>query len=135
MSNRLFVGNLPFHATEDLISQRMSQAGEVKSVDLILDRVSGRPRGFAFVEMATSEAMHKAISDLDGKDFEGRPLTVKVAEERRPGGGGGGRGGGGGGFGGGGGGYGGGGGGYGGGGGGGGRGDRGGDRGGRGRGR
>ncbi len=90
MSNRLYVGNLPFHATEDLISQRISQCGEVRGVDLILDRVSGRPRGFAFVEMATAEGMQKAIADLDGKDFEGRPLTVKVAEERRGGGGGGG---------------------------------------------
>jgi len=96
MSNRLYVGNLPFHATEDLLSQRMSQCGEVRSVDLILDRVSGRPRGFAFVEMATEEGMQKAISDLNGKDFEGRPLNVKVAEERRGGGGGGPRGGGGG---------------------------------------
>jgi cold-inducible RNA-binding protein len=92
MSNRLFVGNLPFHATEDLISQRMSQCGEVRGVDLILDRVTGRPRGFAFVEMATNEDVQAAISQLDGKDFEGRPLTVKIAEER--GGGGGGRGGG-----------------------------------------
>jgi RNA recognition motif-containing protein len=86
MSNRLFVGNLPFHATEDLITQRVSQIGEVRSVDLILDRVSGRPRGFAFVEMATAEDMQRAISELDGTDFEGRPLAVKVAEERRGGG-------------------------------------------------
>ena len=86
MSNRLFVGNLPFHATEDLISQRMAQCGEVRGVDLILDRVTGRPRGFAFVEMATAEGMQKAIAELDGKDFEGRLLAVKVAEERRGGG-------------------------------------------------
>src|SRR5262245_59083798 len=87
MSNRLYVGNLPFHATEELISQRMAQCGGVRGVDLILDRISGRPRGFAFVEMATAEGMQKAIAELNGKDFEGRPLTVKVAEERRgPGG-------------------------------------------------
>ena len=86
MSNRLYVGNLPFHATEDLISQRMAQFGEVRGLDLILDRVTGRPRGFAFVEMATAEGMQKAIAELDGKDFEGRPLTVKVAEERNGGG-------------------------------------------------
>jgi RNA recognition motif-containing protein len=83
MSNRLYVGNLPFHATEDLISQRMAQYGEVSGVDLILDRVSGRPRGFAFVEMATTEGMQKAIAELDGENFEGRSLTVEVAEERR----------------------------------------------------
>lgn len=93
MSNRLFVGNLAFHVTEDLLKQHVSQCGEVSSVDLILDRVSGRPRGFAFVDMATSEGMQKALSDLDGRDFEGRTLNVKVAEERRGGGGGGGGGG------------------------------------------
>lgn len=87
MSNRLFVGNLPFHATEDLIGQRMAQCGEVRGVDLIIDRVTGRPRGFAFVEMATVEGMQKAIAELDGESFEGRPLTVKVAEDRRGGGG------------------------------------------------
>ncbi|HEX3763318.1 MAG TPA: RNA-binding protein [Kofleriaceae bacterium] len=87
MSNRLYVGNLPFHATEDLISQRVAQCGEVRGVDLILDRVTGRPRGFAFVEMATAEGMQKAIAELDGQNFEGRPLTVKVAEERRGSGG------------------------------------------------
>ena len=86
MSNRLFVGNLPFHATDDLISRRMAQCGEVRGVDLILDRVTGRPRGFAFVEMATAEGMRKAIAELDGENFEGRPLTVKVAEERGSGG-------------------------------------------------
>ena len=85
MSNRLYVGNLVFHVTEDLLKQRMSVCGEVLSVDLILDRMTGRPRGFAFVEMATPEAMQKAISELDGHDLEGRPLTVKVAEERRGG--------------------------------------------------
>ena len=99
MSNRLFVGNLAFHVTEDLLKQHVSQCGDVQSVDLILDRMSGRPRGFAFVEMATSEGMQKALSDLDGTDFEGRTLSVKVAEERRggpgPRGGGGGGGGGG----------------------------------------
>ena len=85
MSNRLFVGNLAFHVTEDLLKQHMSQCGEVQSVDLILDRMSGRPRGFAFVEMATPEGMQKAIAELDGKDLEARALTVKVAEERRGG--------------------------------------------------
>jgi len=84
MSNRLFVGNLAFHVTEDLLRQYVAQSGDVQSVDLIFDRVSGRSRGFAFVEMATPDAMQKAISDLDGRDFEGRNLNVKVAEERRP---------------------------------------------------
>lgn len=92
MSNRLFVGNLAFHVTEDLLKKHVSQCGDVQGVDVILDRVSGRPRGFAFVEMGSPESMQKAISDLDGKDFEGRPLNVKVAEDRKSGGGGGPRG-------------------------------------------
>ena len=90
MSNRLYVGNLPFHATESLISDKFSACGEVRSVDLVLDRVSGQSRGFGFVEMATAEGAQKALSELDGKDFEGRTLRVDVAQERRGGGGGGG---------------------------------------------
>ena len=86
MSNRLFIGNLAFHVTEDLLKQHLAQAGDVQSVDLILDRMTGRPRGFAFAEMGTPEAMQKAIAELDGKDLAGRTLNVKVAEERRSGG-------------------------------------------------
>ncbi len=95
MSNRLYVGNLPFHATEDLITKTFATSGEVKAVNLMLDRVSGQSRGFGFVEMATAEAAQKAINDLNGHDMDGRPLRVDIAEERRPGGGGGGGGGGG----------------------------------------
>lgn len=132
MSNRLYVGNLPFHATEDLISAKFAACGEVREVALMLDRMTGRSRGFCFVEMATQEGAEKALAELNGQDFEGRALRVDVAQDRGSRGGGGG-GGGGRGFGGGGGGYGGGGGGYGDdrGGGRGGRGGRGGDRGGR----
>ena len=85
MSSRLYVGNLAYHVTEDLLKQHVSQCGDVQSVDVIFDRVSGRPRGFAFVEMANAEGMQKAISNLDGKDFEGRTLNIKVAEDRRGG--------------------------------------------------
>lgn len=88
MSNRLYVGNLAFHVTEDLLKQHVSQFGDVRAVDLILDRMSGRPRGFAFVEMESLEAMQKVIAELDQTDFEGRTLNVKVAEERSGGGGG-----------------------------------------------
>ena len=94
MGNRLYVGNLPYHATEDLISQRFAVCGEVKEVALMLDRISGQSRGFCFVEMATAEGAEKALSELNGQDFEGRALRVDVAEERRGGGGGGGGGGG-----------------------------------------
>jgi RNA recognition motif-containing protein len=99
MSNRLYVGNLPFHATEDLIQKHFTAAGEVASVQLMIDRVSGQSRGFCFVEMSSPEGMKKAISELNGVELGGRSLRVDVAEERRGGGGGGGgpRGGGGGG--------------------------------------
>ena len=94
MSNRLYVGNLPFHATEDLIQKHFAAAGEVSSVQLMIDRVSGQSRGFCFVEMASPDGVKKAISDLNGVELGGRSLRVDVAEERRPGGGGGGGGGG-----------------------------------------
>jgi RNA recognition motif-containing protein len=100
MANRLYVGNLPFHATEELVSQRFSQCGGVASVSVVLDRETGRSRGFAFVDMENDAAAQKAISELDGQDFEGRALRVRIAEDRKQGGGGGGgyRGGGGGGY-------------------------------------
>jgi len=87
MSNRLYVGNLPFHATEDLISQRFATCGEVREVALMLDRMTGQSRGFCFVEMATAEGAEKAIQNLNGQDFEGRSLRVDVAQERPRGGG------------------------------------------------
>jgi cold-inducible RNA-binding protein len=94
MSNRLYVGNLPFHATEDLIQQKFAACGEVREVALMLDRMTGRSRGFCFVEMATQEGAQKALNDLNGQDFEGRPLRVDVAQDRPARGGGGGGGGG-----------------------------------------
>ncbi len=120
MGNRLYVGNLAFQTTEDTVHQAFLQWGEVTEVKLVLDRETGRSRGFAFVTMGTDESAIKAIEGMNGTMLDGRPLRVNEAQERRPrgGGGGGGYGGGGGGRGGGGGGYGGGGGGYGGGGGG-----------------
>jgi RNA recognition motif-containing protein len=92
MSNRLYVGNLPFHATEDQLQQAFAACGPVTDVALVLDRVTGRSRGFAFVEMASAEAAQKAIATLDGTDLGGRALRVSEAQDRR-GGGGGGRGG------------------------------------------
>jgi RNA recognition motif-containing protein len=88
MSSRLYVGNLPYHATESLITQHFAASGEVKAVNLMIDRTSGQSRGFCFVEMASADAAQKAINDLNGKDFAGRSLRIDVAEERRPGGGG-----------------------------------------------
>ena len=86
MSNRLYVGNLAFHATESLLSERFATSGQVVSVSLITDRETGRSRGFAFVEMADAAAAQKAINDHDGNDLEGRALRVSVAEDRRSGG-------------------------------------------------
>lgn len=96
MGNRLFVGNLSFHTTEDSLLAAFAPHGEVASVKLMLDRDTGRSRGFAFVEMGNDEQAKAAISALDGKMIEGRTIQVNVArprENRGGGGGGGGRGG------------------------------------------
>ncbi len=102
MSAKLFVGNLTFTATENDLQDHFAQAGVVVSVNIMQDRMTGRSRGFAFIEMASKEDAEKAIQMFHSKDFQGRPLTVNEArprEDRPPGGGGGGgyRGGGGGG--------------------------------------
>ncbi len=133
MGKRLFVGNLAFSVTESDLRDVFTEAGhEVSEVKIMLDRDTGRPRGFAFVEMGTDASAAQAIEALNGRELQGRAMSVNEARERTSGGGGGGGGGGGYGGGGGGGGFGGGGGRGGGGGGGGGRGDRGGGGGGRG---
>jgi RNA recognition motif-containing protein len=92
MSKKLYVGNLPFNATEEDIRDLFSQYGTVESVNLITDRDTGRPRGFGFVEMA-AEGADAAVSALDQKEFGGRNLTVNEARPRESnrGGGGGGR--------------------------------------------
>jgi RNA recognition motif-containing protein len=98
MNNRLYVGNLAFHTTEDTLQQTFSTVGTVSEAKLVIDRETGRSRGFAFVSMSTDEEAQKAIEQFNGADLDGRALRVNIAEERRPGGGGGGfRGGGGGG--------------------------------------
>lgn len=133
---KMYVGNLSFDTSEDQLRQLFEAHGAVRSASIVMDRFTGRSRGFAFVEMDDATQANAAIAALNGANVDGRPLTVNEArprEERSGGGGYGGGGGGRGGYGGGGGGYGGGGGGYGGGGGGGGFGGKGGrDRGGRG---
>ena len=94
MSKKIYVGNLPYSATEDEVRGIFGEFGNVESVNLINDRETGRPRGFGFVEMADSDA-DSAIQALDGKDMGGRPLRVNEARPRRNDGGGGGGGGGG----------------------------------------
>ena len=95
MSARLFVGNLPFTTTQDQLQQLFAAHGPVVEVDVVKDKFTGRSRGFAFVTMDSKEAADKAAQALNGKDLEGRPLTVNEARprEERPrqeGGGGGG---------------------------------------------
>ncbi|MDR7423220.1 MAG: RNA-binding protein [Armatimonadota bacterium] len=97
MGKRLYVGNLAFSATEMDLRDLFAQFGTVADAKLVTDRETGRPRGFAFVEMSTDEEAGNAISSLDGNDFQGRPLRVNEAQERSGGRGGGGWGGGGGG--------------------------------------
>ena len=94
MGRKLYVGNLPYSATEGDLSAKFAESGTVESCKLITDRDTGRPRGFGFVEMSNSEDADAAISALNGYSMDGRPLTVNEARERSSGGGRGGRGGG-----------------------------------------
>ena len=97
MATKLFVGNLSFNTTEGQILDLFKQAGNVVSCELIMDKFTNKSRGFAFVQMGTQEEATKAIADFNGKDMDGRALTVNEAkprEERPRGGFGGGRGGG-----------------------------------------
>ncbi|MFY0537519.1 RNA recognition motif domain-containing protein [Nannocystis pusilla] len=102
MGNRLFVGNLSFQITDSDLQQAFQPYGTVKEVKLMLDRDTGRSRGFAFIEMMSGADAQRAIEALHGASLDGRPLRVSEAEERRsnfsgpPSGGGGGGGGGGG---------------------------------------
>jgi RNA recognition motif-containing protein len=93
LAKKLYVGNLPFSATENELRQLFEKHGSVESVAVIMDRETGRPRGFAFVEMADSNGASAAMQALDGREFGGRALRVNEANERPQGGGGGGYGG------------------------------------------
>jgi cold-inducible RNA-binding protein len=100
MNTKLFVGNLSYNVTENDLQDLFAQHGPVSEVNLMMDRMSGRPRGFAFVTMGTEEAAQAAIEALNGKPLDGRNLTVNEARPREEGagrsfggGGGGGRGG------------------------------------------
>ena len=91
---KLYVGNLPFTATDEGVRALFSQHGTVEKVSLITDRETGRPRGFGFVEMSNADAS-RAMQALNGTDFDGRSLRVNEAQDKeRSGGGGGNRGGG-----------------------------------------
>lgn len=101
MAKKLYVGGLPYSTTEDALKSSFSQAGTVESATIITDKMTGRSRGFGFVEMSSDEEAQKAVEMFNGKDFEGRALVVNEAKplsDRPPRtggfGGGGGRGGG-----------------------------------------
>jgi len=96
MSTRLYIGNLSYNTTQEQLQELFGAHGTVNDVDLIMDKFSGRPRGFGFVTMETKEGAEAAIAALNGKNVDGRDLTVNEArprEERAPRSGGGGGGG------------------------------------------
>lgn len=84
MGKKLYVGNLSFSATESSVSELFSQYGKVDSCRLITDRDSGRSKGFGFVEMSSDEEAEKAISSLNGRELDGRALTVNEARPQAP---------------------------------------------------
>jgi len=94
LSKKIYIGNLPFSSTEDELRAVFERHGRVESVNVIMDRDSGRPRGFAFVEMDEASAADDAIRALDGSELGGRSIRVNEAQNRSGGGGGGGGGGG-----------------------------------------
>ena len=91
MSTKLFVGNLSFNTTENMLQEAFAAYGNVVEANLMMDRMTGRSRGFAFVTYSTPEEAQKAIEAMNGAQLDGRALTVNIArpkEERPPGGGG-----------------------------------------------
>lgn len=98
MGKKLYVGNLPYSVTSSTLEQLFGEHGTVQSAQVIMDRDSGRSKGFGFVEMGSDQEAQSAISAMNGKEVDGRALTVNEARPKEEGGGGGGRGGRGGGF-------------------------------------
>jgi RNA recognition motif-containing protein len=94
MGKKLYVGNLPYSATDQILTDTFSQCGTVESAKIIMDRDSGRSKGFGFVEMSSDAECADAISKFNGADYDGRAMTVNEARPMAPreGGGGGGRG-------------------------------------------
>jgi len=95
MGNKLYVGNLPFSATDDSLRELFAQSGSVNSATIITDRDTGRSKGFGFVEMSSDQEASDAITKFNGTNFEGRTITVNEARPKAPREGGGGGGGGG----------------------------------------
>lgn len=80
--NRLFVGNLSYQTVENDLQDYFGQAGAVTSVNLMMDKMTGKSRGFAFVEFSSAADANKAVEDFNNKDFQGRTLTVNIARPR-----------------------------------------------------
>ena len=83
-SNKLYVGGLPYEITDDRLQELFSAHGTVESARVITDRMTGRSRGFGFVEMSSQEEAQQAIDKLNGTDLEGRSLTVNEAKPKEP---------------------------------------------------
>lgn len=90
MASKLYVGGLSYSTTSETLREYFAQCGTVESASVITDKFSGQSRGFGFVEMSTAEEAQRAISELNGKDLDGRKLTVNMSNPRPAGGGGGG---------------------------------------------
>src|SRR6476646_9303841 len=84
MGKKLYVGNLPFSATDQILSDTFSQCGTVESAKIITDRDTGRSKGFGFVEMSTEAEAQDAISKFNGADYDGRAMTVNEAKPMAP---------------------------------------------------
>jgi RNA recognition motif-containing protein len=84
MGKKLYVGNLPFSATDQILSDTFAQCGTVTSAKIITDRDTGRSKGFGFVEMSTDEEAAKAITAFSSADYDGRPMTVNEARPMAP---------------------------------------------------
>ncbi len=95
MSKKLYVGNLPYSTTDESLHSLFSTVGNVESARIIIDKMSGRSKGFGFVEMSSDQEANDAISKFDGQEHEGRAMIVSEARPQEPREGGGGRGGGG----------------------------------------
>lgn len=83
MNKKLFVGNLSYNITEDALRDVFAEVGTVESVAIITDRMTGRPKGFGFVEMSTEDEAQKAIAEIEGKEVDGRAISVNEARPPR----------------------------------------------------
>jgi RNA recognition motif-containing protein len=84
MGKKLYVGNLPYSATDQILTDTFAQCGTVESSKIITDRDTGRSKGFGFVEMSTEAEAQNAISQFNGADYDGRPMTVSEAKPMVP---------------------------------------------------